>query len=58
MEELGFMNWLASGGVQQWIEAFLVNNAKLIAGIVAIIKYFAVSTGEPDKNRILDLIKK
>ena len=52
------LSWLASGALQQWIMDVLTNNAKIIAGIIAIAKYFAVATGDPDKNRILDLIKK
>jgi len=52
------MEWLANGDLQKWVMDVLTNNAKIIAGIIAILKYFAVSTGEPDKNRIIDLIKK
>jgi len=52
------MDWIASGALQTWVMDVLINNAKLITGIVAILKYFAVSTGKPDKNRILDLLKK
>ena len=52
------MDFLASGALQQWIMDVLTNNAKIIAGLVAIAKYFAVSTGKQGENRILDLIKK
>ena len=52
------LSWLASGALQTWIMDVLANNAKIIAGIIAIAKYFAVSTGEPGKNRILDLVKR
>ena len=52
------LSWLASGALQTWIMDVLTNNAKIIAGIIAIAKYFAVSTGEPDKNRIIDLVRR
>ena len=52
------MEWLANGDFQKWVMDVLTNNAKIIAGLVAIAKYFAVSTGEPGKNRILDLVKR
>jgi len=54
----GIMDFLASGALQQWIMDVLTNNAKIIAGLIAIAKYFAVSTGDPGKNRILDLVKR
>ena len=52
------MEWLANGDFQKWVMDVLTNNAKIIAGIVAILKYFAVSTGKSGENRILDLLKK
>jgi hypothetical protein len=52
------MDFISSGDLQNWVMAVIENNAKLIAGIYAVLKYFAVSTGEPGKNRIIDLIKK
>ncbi len=52
------MDWLASGALQTWVMDVLTNNAKLIGLIYGILKYFAVTLGDKDKNRILDLIKK
>ena len=52
------MEWLANGDLQKWVMDVLTNNAKIIAGIIAIAKYFAVATGEEGKNRILDLIER
>ena len=52
------MEWLANGDFQTWVMDVLTNNAKIIAGIIARLKYFAVATGDPDKNRILDLVKR
>ena len=50
--------WLSNGDFQKWVMDVLTNNAKIIAGVIAIAKYFAVATGDPNKNRIIDLIKK
>ena len=52
------MEWLANGDFQKWVIDVLTNNAKIIAGLIAIAKYFAVATGEEGKNRILDLVKR
>ena len=50
------IEYLANGGLETLVEDILTNNAKLIAGIYAILKYFAVTTGAQGKNKILDLI--
>ena len=50
------MEWLANGDFQKWVMDVLTNNSKIVVGIIAIAKYFAVATGDPNKNRILDLL--
>lgn len=58
MEDFSFMSWLAAGGIQHWIEAFLINNGKIVVGIIAILKYFATATGKTGENRIIDLLSR
>ncbi len=52
------MEWLANGSFQTWCVDVVTNNAKILACIYGVLKYFAVTTGHADENKILDLFKK
>jgi hypothetical protein len=56
MEEITFMQWLVTGGLQTWIELFVKNNDYIVMAIYFIPKYFAIVLGKPGENKIIDLV--
>jgi len=56
MEEISFLQWLANGGLQDYLELVVKNNAFLLGIIYGIPKYFAVVLGKQGENKLIDLV--